>query len=269
MIDIASSTQHRLTSFVSVTDIARTCGTTDELISKITLSDDDLHQIELHTRGQSQNPHWFRLRKGRITASNFYRIHTRVNTLKKYPNKSCDKLVKYLLDPPSLGHLPQIQRGSALEAEAGNALVNHLTKVGHVNVRIRECGLYIYKSAQFIGASPDGILQCDCCQERLIEIKCPSTAISDLPYLVAKVPSSKELKLKMNHAYYGQVQGQMLVTGINQTIFFVYAGNGIHCETVNTNQMFCKKLLENLELFYTQYLVPKLLCGTSRKRPRQ
>ncbi|CAH3122823.1 unnamed protein product [Pocillopora meandrina] len=51
--------------------------------SKKDLSADDIHLIEQGTIGQSENEAWHDYyRKGRLTASNFYRVYTKVETLK-------------------------------------------------------------------------------------------------------------------------------------------------------------------------------------------
>lgn len=130
---------------------------------------------------------------------------------------------------------------------------------------VKESGLYLYKPMQYIRASPDGVLTCDCCEgEHLIEIKCPSSPISKLSYLV---PQSKSLKLKTAHPYFGQIQGQMLVTGINKTYFFVYTvSGGKHLEEIHMSHSFCKQLVSNLEVFFTQYLAPSLLSAPSKKK---
>ena len=253
-----------------MSDIASYCGSTAELVSKLTLSDEVLTLIEQHTRGQSSNSHWHRLRKGRITASNFYRVHTKVQSLRKNPNTECDKLVKNLIEPTSISHLPQIQRGSMLESEAINALIAQLTNEGHVNVKVQECGLYLYKPLQYIGASPDGILTCDCCEGQcLVEIKCPSSPVSELSYLLPVRPLSKSIKLKKSHSYFGQVQGQMLVTGLKKTYFFVYTTDGgTHCELINMKENFCKQLVSDLEVFFTQCMAPQLLSQPRAKKSR-
>ena len=68
--------------------IDETC-TQDENIIKFTnslnLSDFQIKLIEEATRSQSSSDEWFKQREGRITASNFHRVYTRMKTLKKNP----------------------------------------------------------------------------------------------------------------------------------------------------------------------------------------
>lgn len=81
----------------------------------------------------------------------------------------------------------------------------------------KPCGLFIDPTGQFLGASPDGIVSCDCCEARLVEIKCPSTDLESYSHI-----HQQTNKLKEKDVYYGQVQSQMMVTGMKETWFFVF-----------------------------------------------
>ena len=49
-----------------------------------------------------------------------------------------------------------------------------LKNQGHRNFKVNNCGLFLYRENSFLGALPDGILQCSCHSEkRLLEVKCP------------------------------------------------------------------------------------------------
>ena len=73
-------------------------------------------------------------------------------------------------------------------------------------------------------ASPDGRVH-TACGKRLLEFKCPykwryckpEEAAND-PQFCCKFASGK-LKLKENHSYYYQVQGQLAIAGISGVIF--------------------------------------------------
>ncbi len=41
----------------------------------------------------------------------------------------------------------------------------------HDNLEVKECGLFISVENPFIGASPDGVIECKCCGWGIIEIK--------------------------------------------------------------------------------------------------
>ena len=40
---------------------------------------------------------------------------------------------------------------------------------GHEGVKFEECGLFVGKSKVFLGASPDGLVSCSCCDETGLE----------------------------------------------------------------------------------------------------
>ena len=52
------------------------------------VTEEEILQIQNTTTGQSENEIWFKLRKGRITASKFYQVYTRVNTIQKMGRKT-------------------------------------------------------------------------------------------------------------------------------------------------------------------------------------
>ena len=65
----------------------------------------------------------------------------------------------------------------------------------------------------FIGASPDGLVECSCCGKGLLEIKCPYCIKEKLPdeefsgFCKSKHPD--KWGLKKDHAYFYQF-GQMM-----------------------------------------------------------
>ena len=43
----------------------------------------------------------------------------------------------------------------------------------HTNVQWHDSGVLINPTFPYLGASPDGRVTCECCEDKLIEIKCP------------------------------------------------------------------------------------------------
>lgn len=95
----------------------------EELVRSISLNESQRQQLEISTKGQSENSRWNRARQGRLTASNFYAIHTRIESLKGNPQTDISLLVNRILHPSELGHLPQIKHGKAFEKAAINMLL--------------------------------------------------------------------------------------------------------------------------------------------------
>lgn len=71
--------------------------TVEDFIDHQLLTENEVNLIEEKTVGQSSNSLWHDLRKGRITASNFYAVHTRMNSLKKNPEVDMSSIVSVIM----------------------------------------------------------------------------------------------------------------------------------------------------------------------------
>jgi len=79
------------------------------LIRTLTLSEDERRRVESNTREQNQCKEWYEIRKDRLTASNFGKVLT---------NSKPEGLVKQILYPQDLSHIPAIVWGREKEATA-------------------------------------------------------------------------------------------------------------------------------------------------------
>ena len=116
------------------------------------------------TKTQSLSKIWNIHRAGRITASNFHSvIHTRNSV------SLLNKLMQY--ETPS-SNLPNLKYGREMDERARE---NYCALVApyHSNIAITKTGLHISADYPHLGASPYGIIDCDCCGKGLVEIKCP------------------------------------------------------------------------------------------------
>lgn len=78
-------------------------------------------------------------------------------------------------------------------------------------LRMRRYGLIVNPKWPYLGASPDGIVQCTYCPKRVLEIKCPYMYRA-MDVRIVKDDSfyhDADLKLKVGHAYHDQLQGQL------------------------------------------------------------
>ena len=85
-------------------------------------------------------------------------------------------------------------------------------KKDHQNLQVSENGLFINPRWPHIGASPDSIVQCDCCVKCVLEVKCPyshredsieDAVDNDGQFCLVKQGDS--FHLNQSHAYYYQV----------------------------------------------------------------
>ena len=119
-------------------------------------------------------------------------------------------------------------------------------------------GLVVSMDAPFLGASPDSKVIDAGCEDPygLVEIKCPQTkfhvipleACSDRTYFCEEVNGKP--KLKENHQYYYQVQGQLGVTGVNWCDFVIYTNVGMIIQRISFNQQFWDTIKGKLQAYF-------------------
>jgi hypothetical protein len=125
-------------------------------------------------------------------------------------------------------------------------------------IHVHDCGLCVNPEFPYLGATPDGIV-CDDGDCGIIEIKCPYTARDmsieeslSLPGFCLEERDNK-ICLKKTHAYYYQIQGQLMITGVEFCDFIVYTRKEIHIERIDQDLVFMNKLLSDLSKVYFLY----------------
>ncbi|KAJ8911760.1 hypothetical protein NQ315_008812, partial [Exocentrus adspersus] len=127
----------------------------EEVMNRLTVTEEEIYEIENHTRGQFGNPVFEQERRNRLTASMFGRV------MKRKPQTPCHNLVKVCLKPTNFWS-EATEYGIAKEKVA-LALFQSST-----NLNVRESGLWIDVNNGFLGASPDGVIESD---NALVEIQ--------------------------------------------------------------------------------------------------
>ena len=153
----------------------------EESFCSITVTEQQAKHHEEATRDQADSKTWFQYRAGRVTASKF---KAAAHTNKSSPSQSLLKTI--------------------------------ISKDCHANLKIGCCGLVVHPCYPHLGASPDGIVICDCCGKGVLEIKCPyschgkafSEAADQDKYFCLQNHANGHLQLIESHAYY-QVQAQL------------------------------------------------------------
>ena len=124
---------------------------------EIKVSAEQAKAVELATHEQSNSKLWYRFRAGRITAS---KMKTACCTDPILPSQTLIKTVCY---PESYKFSSSATVwGCQHEKYARDIFVDKL-KDKHENVKLDEVGFFINPNVPFIGASPDGMVTCDCC----------------------------------------------------------------------------------------------------------
>ncbi|XP_050404746.2 uncharacterized protein LOC126820664 [Patella vulgata] len=247
-------------------DMLYICKSQTEIKSVLeSFSDENVKLIAESTVGQSDNNLWASHRKCRITSSFVHDVFTRINSLKS--GKRGDNITSVLmkiLHSESFDYkkVPQLKYGIEMESEAKMSYTKFMLSSGHSNFCVLNVGLIVLQDKPQYGASPDGIVSCSCCQDGLVEIKCPMSIAhtcpseSNLPYLV----NIGELcSLKKTHKYYSQIQWQMGISHLPWCDFFVYTRHGHFLERIPFDEKHFKNIICNCDQFYSEFVIPTIL----------
>ncbi len=268
---IVLSPMQRFLSFLDDTPHWRNCDPSDLLDAfkesdYAALSQEQIHAIEVATRGQSLNPTWIAMRTGLCGSSIFKRIFTRVISLITKQGQDPSKLLKAIMgeSPFSEDNVPaSIDFGKVNEGKARKMYAEY-EKSKHKGLNVMECGLFLSNQYPFCGSSPDGIAVCECHDPWLIEIKCSlSHNKNSTPKQAAKGYGCEEIngvwRLQEDHMYHYQIQGQLALTKKEKCVLVIYTNGKILPVEVQYNPKFVKKMFHNIEVFVRKFLVPHIV----------
>ncbi|XP_043189745.1 uncharacterized protein LOC122363942 [Amphibalanus amphitrite] len=211
-----------------------------------------LRNLEAATVAQSQSAVWKGHRHGRLTASVFGEVVHHVRGGRK-----SSSLVDKVICPPKLLRTEAVQWGIRHEDAAVEAALETI-KLVHTGLKVRRSGLWVCSKAPYLAASPDGILSCDCCGETLLEVKCPFSVRNGVPQEASFL--DENLMLKDDHKYMYQLQGQMMVTGMQCVFFCVYVpGQEPHILCIQRDESQIYDMCQKLEKFYVTEVMPHLV----------
>lgn len=222
---------------------------------------DLIAQIEADTRGQATSASWLGQRYGRITASKFYSVTTKTETLQAKGEANCEYLLKTLMPSGPTFTSEDMKYGSLHEEDARKAYQQYMESQGHI-LTVQPCGLFVSTESPVLGASPDGLVHCECCGEGLVEIKCPAKLKDVIPTqdnidFLAK----RSGELKRRHAYFFQMQGQMAITDRKWCDLAVWSAHGLYMKRLDFDSAFWEDTSRKLNLFYEQIVAPVILFG--------
>lgn len=180
---------------------------------------------------------WFDARRGLLTGSNVGAA-LGINPWKK-PEDLIRQMVREYHDAES-----EFQGNIATEYGSLHeplAVMDYMGKTGNF---VEECSFFVHPECEWLGASPDGLIDSD----GVLEVKCPfglrNKKGDDLVFKTAE---------EQPH-YYAQIQAEMASTGRAFCHFYQWTKHGDSLEVVPFNPRWWGENLPKLREFYEWYL---------------
>lgn len=133
-----------------------------------TFTPDVIKAVSASRKQQVQGPRWMTHRPGMVTASVAYSVYTRVHMLQAKLGPHDVRLLLKTIIRENTVQTAAMSRGSALEK---NAMAAYSKGTQHRNLQVEKCGLLISKDHPCIGASPDSLVMCDCCSQKVLDVE--------------------------------------------------------------------------------------------------
>lgn len=258
---LLTSLEKRENLLLSKAELKKLCQTT---FDKLSVTNEESQYLEEATRLQSLTPIWFHHRKGRVTASKF-----RAFRVTSISSPSVSLLRSFIGNQTSMSAaIPSLRWGVENEDNARKAYLDTICDE-HRNISYTQAGLHINPDFPHLGASPDGIIECDCCGDGLIEIKCPfkyrdidPNLITDTSFYIKRNIEGEIIGLSHDHDYFYQVQGQLNICCKDFCDFIVWTTKGLYIERILKSEPFFDQLKPHLDNYFLQILLPVLLTGS-------
>ena len=167
-----------------------------------------------------------------------------------------------------------IQWGCTHEKSAPDAYFR-ISKDCHANLKIECCGSVVHPCYPHLGASPDGIVTCDCCGKGVLEIKCPyscrgkafsEAADQDKDFCLRK-HADGHLQLIKSHVYYYQVQAQLKLCEAVYCDFVMWSMDELLVLQIFPDTEFINGAIEEVTSFFKYGVLPELLGKWNTKAP--
>ncbi len=240
-----------------------------EFVNQLSTTASERDVINDITTGQHTTQCWHEFRHLLVTGKKIKGLFTRQKTVEKNPNEDVSKTVQNFLTPSKPFENNKcpvaIKYGTEKEDEAKTCYCR-IMKKQHIKFGFSESGLVVSPDHGWVGASPDGIRECYCCEDTLVEFKCPYTGRDMDPksaFLLDTVGGAINKAgfpyIRKNHIHYFQVQTGMAVCGLKQCDFVVFTNMGIFLAKVEFDEEFWKSTISTVKLFYTKKIIPALL----------
>ena len=236
-------------------DITEKC---NNIFQSYKVSEYQAENLEAITRNQAISTLWYQHRMGRVTGTKAHDVLTRRDTA--IPDNLVKRIVGYV--SYDLSKKEAVKWGIQHEDECRQAYSSHQTHQ-HINFKTELSGFAINSQHPFLGATPDGIISCDCCGKGALEIKCPFKHRDKTVQQVVTTDKDfcidSSLHLKHKHRYCTQIHLQMFLTKCQYCDFVVYTKKSMAIVRVPIDIDFCKHLVTKCEQFIKDYAIVELV----------
>ena len=223
------------------------------LLRTLEVDEDFINSIESTTREQSNSERWKNERKYRFTASRFQLISKR--------QRNHDKFAAELINPKPFSSR-HVEHGLKFEPIALREY-EKIMLTRKTPVKVLKCGLVISQHMPILAGSPDARVVDFGCERHfgLAEVKCPETKYHVTPLEACEDPTfccealNGQCKLKRDHTYFAQVQGQMGVTGASRCDFIIYTKEGISVERTAFDPVYWAELRQKFASCYFAHFI--------------
>ena len=234
------------------------------------ITEDKVERLAKMTVQKSKSKQWFHYRARRITASRFRQV------LHTDPHKPSLSLISNICYPDIHSFSNEAtQWGCENEMEALKAYKARNGQV-HDGLVLAKCGFHLSIEHPFLGASPDALVDCTCCCQGLVEVKCPlccrETSFADTSKhmhsnFCLNNNSNGTFNLDQNHPYAYQCQLQLFVTEKHYCDFVVWSSSEIHIEWITLDKSLIQAAISVASKFWRLCVLPELL-GKWYTRPQ-
>jgi len=232
----------------------------DDLYNSVSLTVQQASRVEEDTRQQSNSKVWFEQRSGRVTAS---KLHSVLHTELLNPSVS---LIKSICYPQRVKFSSEACTYGCKHEDEARYFYSEVMKANHSLFAIKSSGLLLDPTNPFVGASPDGIVECSCRGSGVLEIKCPYSC-KDKSFEIRagehsfflEEDDSGNLHLKESHPYYYQIQLQMKLYGTHYCDFVAWRKNDMFIQRISYDVTFITEALNKIPPFVKLCLLPELV----------
>ncbi len=229
------------------------------LFNSYNITSSQAKAVQEKTKDQANSKIWYHQRSGRVTASKFKSVCCTNVT------QPAQSLIKAICYPESVLFKSRATQWGCEHEDQARKIYQKEMRKKHANLTLSKNGLIISPSYPFMGASPDGIIECSCCGYGVLEIKCPYSCrdktlqerVDESKFYLSKIGG--DLSLDVYHAYYFQVQLQLKLSGANYCDFAVWNEDDLFIQRLTLDEPFVSIAMEKCNEFIQVCVLPEIV----------